>query len=555
MNLNEDLKGNKENNLSNNRIVLEDLNSKIKYNNFPLFNNNIKINPLNKENENNNKKENENSKIKNKEIEKLKILYNNGEIELKKLEKKLFETKENLKENINIENEDKEVLILKKEYDEISNYKNNKDKELSELLNVMKKYSEELNEKSILLEEINTKNISLKSLNNKLKEKKKEKNNKKDELKIKMNKYIEIEINKTEENNDKINYDNNILDEELLYQKINDLKMKIKEIEQFKNIYEDQKLNLKITKKYLDDYFEKNKINKKIIEDNEEILNNLIYNINNTLNEIIEWIIYNFGEINDIICQDNKIEKEEENEENIEKENKEQKKEKEIFKDNDKIKYFLLYKTLMEKNLNIKNKYNCLIKRKKKLESEYKEIYSKYNELNNINDNNKSCIENSLKQKNKLIDELNTLQKFVNDLNFYGNNDKKISSNEDIIDNDKNKNEGEGKKLYNLKLEIEELNEKYNNIFNENNILENQLNNIRENLLPKEEENNNKKNKNIIAIKNEINKKETKNNFEFKNCENKLIMFDKQNKMLKNNRKILFKNLCSFLKHFIFFSF
>ena len=119
MNLNEDLKGNKENNLSNNRIVLEDLNSKIKYNNFPLLNNNIKINPLNKENENNNKKENENSQIKNKEIEKLKILYNNGEIELKKLEKKLFETKENLKENINIENEDKEVLILKKEYDEI----------------------------------------------------------------------------------------------------------------------------------------------------------------------------------------------------------------------------------------------------------------------------------------------------------------------------------------------------------------------------------------------------------------------------------------------------
>ena len=533
---------NEENN--SNKIVLEDLNKRIKCNIFPPSQNNLNINNINKEGKDKLNEAIKNKNIlkdKDKEIEQLQIIYQNELDELNKLKKELSNLKQVANNNNNSNKMSpkdikRKLLSLENKYSELLKDKSEKEKELSNLLIKMKKSSDILNQTSIKLEEINSENFSLKNLNNKLKEKKKEKNEKKNELKLRMNKYIEIEItNSTENNFDSKNYDNNVLDEELLYQKINDLKMKINEIEHFKNIYEDKKIDSKITKKLLNEYISKNKINKKIIEDNEEKLNNVVDIINNNINEIIEWIIYSFGELNE--CNEGKLNM------NINGEiikNIEEQKEKE----NDKYKPSLLYKCLIEKDEKIKNKYGLLKKRNESLESEYKEIYSKYIELQKINDEYEESIENSLKEKNKLIDELNTLNNFVNNLNEEDyTNEKKILENENPSIDEKKEKEY----ISQLKQEIEDLNKKYYSMVNEKDELEKKLNDIKEKELIKDKEKINQKNKDIIIIKNELNQKHNKNKKDFKNCDKKLNMYADQNAILKNNKILLNKKIQSLL--------
>ena len=556
MNLNDDFKENqnkeknnkainKEENNSN-KIVLEDLNSKIKYNNFPPFQNNSNIiKNINKAEQidelSESVKQQNLLKYKDKEIEELQIINRNEEIELNNLKKELSNLKKitnmndyNNSKKTNSKETENKILDLENKYNELSKVKIEKEKELSDLLIKMKKSSDNLNKVSIKLEEINSENFSLKNLNNKLKEKKREKSDKKNELKLKMNKYIEIEITNSTEN-DNNNYDNNILDEELLYQKINDLKMKINEIEQIKNIYEDKKLDYKINKNLLNDYISKDKINKKILEEREEKLNNLVSKINNSINELTEWIIYSFGEI--IECNEEQI--------NI---NKKEEKivNEEILKDNDKYKPSLLYNCLMEKDEKIKNKYKLLKKRNDDLEQEYKEIYSKYIELQKLNDEYEEYIENNLKEKNKLVDELNTLKSFVNNLvdgNYPNEQENLENQNEQISQNE----EKEKENINILKQEIENLNEKYHSMINEKNELEKKLNDIKEKELIHQEEKINQRNKDIIIIKNELDRKQNKNNKDFQNCDKKLNMYADQNAILKNNKIMLNKKLQSLL--------
>ena len=201
--------------------------------------------------------------------------------------------KENEDENNIEDNEAKNKLyLLENKYNEIFEGKLEKEKELNELLYKIKEYSKELNEKSIKLEEINSENISIKNKNNILKEKKKEKNNKKDKLKMKMNEYIEIEINNNlEENTYKIDYDNNVLDEELMYQKINDLKMKINDL----NNQIDSLKNYN-NKLYIDcgqyQLMIQNLMCQNFIQNN---LNNIININNNSQNDnLVKYIMFQF---------------------------------------------------------------------------------------------------------------------------------------------------------------------------------------------------------------------------------------------------------------------
>ena len=185
-------------------------------------------------------------------------------------------------------------------------------------------------------------------------------------------------------------------------------------------------------------------------------------------------------------------------------------------------------------------------KRNDDLEQEYKEIYSKYIELQKLNDEYEEYIENNLKEKNKLVDELNTLKSFVNNLvdgNYPNEQENLENQNEQISQNE----EKEKENINILKQEIENLNEKYHSMINEKNELEKKLNDIKEKELNHQEEKINQRNKDIIIIKNELDRKQNKNNKDFKNCDKKLNMYADQNAILKNNKIMLNKKLQSLL--------
>ena len=284
------------------------------------------------------------------------------------------------------------------------------------------KYSKKLKKISLELEEINSVNVPLKSKNNKLKKELKEKELYIKELKSKLNKNnIGNKTDDDIEDKADIYYKNdNDMDEELLQQKINDLKKEIKNIEKYNqnnHKLEEKNANDKMTRKFLDDYIIKNKISQKIVEENEEKLSDLIENLNDNINILVDWIIPNFGEIkNDKKIDDldiNLIKKEI----NKNKDSKEDKdKDKGLSNDYEKAKFSSFCNYLKEKNQKIQNKYDFLIKRNEDLESEHNQLLSKLNELQKENDYDINYLENYSTERNKLIDELNTLNQYAIDL-------------------------------------------------------------------------------------------------------------------------------------------
>lgn len=160
MNLNNELNSNQEKDKKKddekykNTIILEDLHSKSKYNDFLLLQNNI--NQININNYPNNTK---------------KRVFQN---QLKNNSNEVLDLKEELSlyYNSNINNIDNneihnKIIFLENKYNEINKDKIKKENELTILLNDMKKYSQDLNEISLKYEETNAENNSLKNTNTK----------------------------------------------------------------------------------------------------------------------------------------------------------------------------------------------------------------------------------------------------------------------------------------------------------------------------------------------------------------------------------------------------